>query len=301
MKPTLVILAAGIGSRYGSLKQMDRVGPSGETIMDYSLYDARRSGFGQAVFVIRRSMEKEFREAFVERLAGRVEIDYVFQELEDLPPGFAVPKGRTKPWGTSHAVLRAGAKVQAPFAVINADDFYGFEPFKLMAEFLSARRLEEPHFAVVGYLIGGTLSEHGSVARGVCEVTAEGWLEGIVERTQVERTVEGIVYKDEEGRIVALPPDKVVSMNFWGFTPAYFRFGEEVFEEFLRQKSGDPRAELFIPLVINKLIKNGEAKVRVLPTAAKWFGITYREDKPRVIEAIRRLVASGAYPESLWE
>jgi NDP-sugar pyrophosphorylase family protein len=300
MKPTLVILAAGIGSRYGGVKQMDRVGPSGETIMDYSLYDAKRAGFGKTVFVIRRSIEKDFREAFLDHLAGRVEVDFVFQELEDLPPGFAVPDGRVKPWGTSHAVLQAEAKVATPFAVINADDFYGLEAFRIMADFLSARRNDETLYAVVAYLIDKTLSEHGSVARGVCEVGAGGWLEGIVERTHVERTAEGIVYKDEQGRFVSLPPEKAVSMNFWGFTPTYFKYGREIFEDFLRHNIGNMKAELFIPLVVNQLIKRGEARVRILPTSAKWFGVTYQEDKPRVVEALRALVSSGAYPPNLW-
>jgi len=300
MKPTLVILAAGIGSRYGGIKQMDRLGPSGETIMDYSLYDAMRAGFGRVVFVIRRSMERDFREAFLDRLKGRVEIDYVFQELEDVPSGFAVPEGRVKPWGTAHAVLRAEPKVEGPFAVINADDFYGLEPFRLMADFLAARGSEDRFYAVVGYLIGSTLSEHGAVARGVCEVGLEGWLEGVVERTHVERTPDGIVYKDEEGRRISLPPEKTVSMNFWGFTPTFFRFGREIFADFLRRNAANLKAELFIPLVINQLIREGRAKVRTLPTSASWFGMTYREDKPKVVASIRRLVDAGAYPQALW-
>lgn len=300
MKPTLVILAAGVGSRYGSLKQMDRVGPSGETIMDYSLYDAQRAGFGRTVFVIRKSIEADFREAFLNRLGGRFEIEYVFQELEDLPPGFSVPEGRTKPWGTSHAVLRAESKVEEPFAVINADDFYGFEAFRLMAGFLAARTNDERLYAVAGYLIGSTLSEHGSVARGVCEVGPDGWLEGVVERTHIERTPDGIVYRDEDGRFVPLPPEKAVSMNFWGFTPTYFKFCREVFSAFLRQNAGNPKAELFIPLLVNRLIEEGTVKVRMIPTSGTWFGVTYREDKPLVVAALRRLVDAGAYPERLW-
>jgi NDP-sugar pyrophosphorylase family protein len=300
MKPTLVILAAGVGSRYGSLKQMDRVGPSGETIMDYSLYDAQRAGFGRTVFVIRKSIEADFREGLLDRLGGRLDIECVFQELEDLPPGFSVPLGRTKPWGTSHAVLQAEPKVEGPFAVINADDFYGLEAFRLMAGFLAARTNDERLYAVAGYLIGSTLSEHGSVARGVCEVGSDGWLEGVVERTRVERTPAGIVYREEDGRLVPLPPEKAVSMNFWGFTPTYFEFCREVFVEFLGRNAENPKAELFIPLVVNRLIKDGRAKVRVLPTSGTWFGVTYREDKPRVVAALRRLVDSGDYPERLW-
>jgi len=300
MKPTLVILAAGIGSRYGSLKQMDRIGPSGETLMDYSLFDAVRAGFGQAVFVIRRSIEKDFRETVLTRLAGRVEIDYVFQELEDLPSGFAVPEGRVKPWGTSHAVLQAEPKVQGPFAAINADDFYGFEPYRLMAGYLSSLRADEARYSLIGYLIESTLSEQGSVARGVCEVDQNGRLVGIVERTHIEKTAEGIAYKDGSGRFVALPAGKTVSMNFWGFTPTYFEFARTFFENFLRERVGDLKAELFIPLVVNHLVLTGEARVRVLPTSAQWFGVTYREDKPKVVEAVRRLVDAGVYPGNLW-
>jgi hypothetical protein len=300
MKPTLVVLAAGIGSRYGSLKQMDRIGPSGETIMDYSLFDARRAGFGKAVFVIRRSMEDEFRAAFIDRLAGRVEIEYVFQELEDLPPGFSVPTDRVKPWGTSHAVLMAEPKVSTPFAVINADDFYGSEPFQITAGFLAGLMNDDPQYSVVGYPIETTLSEHGSVARGVCEVGADGWLEGIFERTHIERTPDGIAYLDADGRFVALPPGKTVSMNFWGFSPTYFAFAHEVFVRFLRANHGNSKAEMFIPIVVNSLIADRMARVKVLPTAAQWFGVTYREDKPRVIEALRKLVEAGHYPEKLW-
>ena len=300
MKPTLVILAAGIGSRYGSLKQMDGVGPSGETIIDYSIYDALKAGFGRAVFVIRRDIESEFQEVFVDRLRGKARIECVFQELGDLPPGFEVPAGRKKPWGTAHAVLMAAPKVREPFAVINADDFYGRGAFLAMAGFLRETPPDADNYAVVGYGLGSTLSEHGSVARGVCDVDDSGYLKGIVERTSVERTAAGIVSKDAEGRVIPLPEDTVVSMNFWGFTPSYFDHTRREFESFLRARLEDPKAEMFIPLVVNALLTAGLAKVRVLPTDQKWFGVTYREDKPRVMAELRKLVEAGVYPASLW-
>jgi hypothetical protein len=301
MKPTLVVLAAGIGSRYGSLKQMDRVGPSGETIIDYSLYDALRAGFGKAVFIIRRDIEAEFREAFLIRLAGRIDADVVFQQIDDLPPGFRVPAGRTKPWGTSHAVLMAAPKIREPFAVINADDFYGRDAFERMGRFLRGLAASEPRFAVVGYGLRSTLSEHGSVARGVCEVGPDGYLSDIVERTRIERDGDAIIDRAAEGAPILLPESTVVSMNFWGFTPLYFGRARVAFEEFLRARSDDPKAEMYIPLVVNDMIKSGRATVEVLPTTSQWFGVTYREDKPRVVAELEKLVAAGEYPESLWK
>jgi NDP-sugar pyrophosphorylase family protein len=300
MTPTLVILAAGIGSRYGSLKQMDAVGPSGETIIDYSIFDALRAGFDKAVFVIRRGIEADFREVFLKKLHGRVEVEYVFQELDDLPPGFQVPPHRHKPWGTSHAVLAAASKVREPFAVINADDFYGLDAYRLMGAFLAEPSTEPGRFAVVGYDLRGTLSEHGSVARGVCEVDGSGYLMDIGERTHIEKTAAGIASLEADGRSRIFPSDTVVSMNFWGFTPAYFDFARREFERFLRDHIDNPKAELFIPLVVNSLIKKGEATVKVLPTSATWFGVTYREDKPRVMAEIEKLIAAGEYPRSLW-
>lgn len=300
MKPTLVILAAGIGSRYGSLKQMDAVGPSGETIIDYSIYDALRAGFGNAVFIIRRGIEADFREAFLKKLHGRVEVDYVFQELDDLPPGFRVPPHRHKPWGTSHAVLMAAAKVRKPFAVINADDFYGRDAYRLMGTFLAEPSAEPGRFAVVGYDLQGTLSEHGSVARGVCEVDGSGYLKDIVERTHIEKTTAGIASVEADGGSLIFPSETVVSMNFWGFTPAYFDLARREFERFLRHQIDNPKAEMFIPLVVNTLIQKGEATVKVLPTSSTWFGVTYREDKPRVMAEIKKLIDAGEYPETLW-
>ncbi len=300
MKPTLVVLAAGIGSRYGSLKQVDRVGPSGETIIDYSIFDALRAGFGKAVFVVRRSIEAEFREAFLVRLGGRIPAELAFQELEDVPAGFAVPPGRSKPWGTSHAVLAAAAQVREPFAVINADDFYGRDAFERMAGFLSGLAPQDPKFAVVGYGLRSTLSEHGSVARGVCEVGPDGFLTGIVERLKIEPDGEIIVDRAADGGVLVLPESTVVSMNFWGFTPLYFEQAREAFRSFLRARSGDPKAEMYIPLVVNDMVRSGQATVKVLPTTARWFGVTYREDKPRVMAELEALVRAGEYPRSLW-
>jgi NDP-sugar pyrophosphorylase family protein len=298
MPLTLVVLAAGLGSRYGGLKQMDGVGPCGETIIDYSIYDAARAGFGKVVFIIRRDIEADFREVFLKKLAGRIAVDYVFQDLNDLPAGFRCPPDRTKPWGTSHAVLSAAPMVQEPFAVINADDFYGRSGFQTMADFLG--KAGATQYAVVGYGLRGTLSEHGSVARGVCEVDAAGYLSGIVERTQIEKTPEGIFYRHADGRSTRLSEGTVVSMNFWGFTPGYFEFARREFTRFLQENIHNPKAEMFIPIVVNTLIKSGEATVKVLPTADRWFGVTYKEDRPRVMAELETLVAAGEYPGSLW-
>jgi len=300
MKPALVILAAGIGSRYGSLKQVDPVGPSGETIMDYSMFDALRAGFGRCVFIIQRSMEQDFRDVILRKLQGRVEADFVFQEMGDLPGGFSVPPDRTKPWGTAHAVLAAESKIEGPFAVINADDFYGYDAFRVMGEFLAGVSRAENRFAVVGYDLDSTLSDYGAVARGVCEVDREGYLEGIVERTRIVRTKFGIVSEDPSGHHIPLGPEKTVSMNFWGFTPVYFGYTRAVFTKFLEDRGADPKAEFFIPLAVNQMIKDKAATCRVLPTTARWFGVTYKADRPMVVETLARLAAAGEYPADLW-
>ena len=300
MKPALVILAAGIGSRYGSLKQVDPLGPSGETLMDYSLFDAVRTGFGRCVFVIQRSMERDFREIVLRKLDGRVEADFVFQEISDLPAGFSVPPERAKPWGTAHAVLAAEPKIEGTFAVINADDFYGYDAFRVMGEFLAGVNREDNRFGVVGYDLNSTLSDYGAVARGVCEVDKEGFLEGIVERTRIVRTKFGIVSEDPSGHHIPLGPDKTVSMNFWGFTPVYFDYTRTVFTKFLEDHGPDPKAEFFIPLAVNHMIKDGAVTCRVLPTTARWFGVTYKADRPMVVDALARLVAAGEYPGDLW-
>jgi hypothetical protein len=300
MKPSLVVLAAGIGNRYGGLKQMDGVGPAGETIVDYSIFDAAGAGFGKVVFVIRRSIEREFREVFLEKLAKKIDVDCVFQELADVPPGFSVPPGRTKPWGTTHAVLAARSKVEAPFAAINADDFYGREAFRMMAGFLGGLAPTETSYSLVGYELESTLSEHGEVARGVCEVDGEGGLRSIVERLGIERTESGIFYAGEAGARTPLAGGKTVSMNFWGFTPTFFGFAAEAFERFLRERASDPKSEIYIPLVVNDLLRTGRAKLKVLPSRQKWFGVTYREDRPLVVAELKKLTASGQYPSPLW-
>ncbi|MCX6562090.1 MAG: nucleotidyltransferase [Candidatus Aminicenantes bacterium] len=300
MKPILVILAAGIGNRYGGLKQMDQVGPSGETIVDYAIYDAGRAGFGKVVFVIRKSIEKEFHEVFLTPLRSKLDIDYVFQELQNIPEGLSVPAGRIKPWGTSHAVLVSEPKVDGPFAAINADDFYGARAYAVMADFLRNVKADDASFSLVGYKLGTALSEHGTVARGVCEVAEKGLLRTIVERTCIEKTADGARFLNEAGQEVRLTGRETVSMNFWGFTPAFFGFARTEFEAFLKDRGNDLKSELYIPLVVNKLVKNGQASVKVLPSADKWFGVTYREDKPRVMAEIARLVAAGKYPTPLW-
>jgi len=300
MKPTLLIMAAGIGSRYGSLKQIDRVGPSGETIMDYSVFDAIRAGFGKIVFIISKGIEKEFKEALLNRLKDKIDADYVFQKLEDMPKGIKIPPGRKKPWGTSHAVLVCEPKVKEPFAVINADDFYGLQSFKLVAKFLSNVDKSGTLYSLVGYKLANTLSEHGGVARAICRVGESGLLTDIIERLHVEKTAHGIFYKDEKENFARLLGTETVSMNFWGFTPSFFEYAREEFERFIRENYRNPKAELYIPLVIQRLIKSGRCHIRVLESKEKWFGITYMEDKPRVIQELKNLVDKGIYPRNLW-
>ncbi len=303
MKPTLVVLAAGMGSRYGSLKQMDGVGPNNEAIIDYSIYDAIRAGFGKVVFVIRHSFEKDFKEVFTrERFGRKIEVEFVFQELDYIPKGFSIPDGRVKPWGTNHAVMMAASAVTTPFAVINADDFYGREAYKVLCDYLKTLDGKKYHYAMVGYGLKNTLSEFGSVSRGECKVDKEGNLVSMVERTAIERLPDGTVaYKDESG---THPIDEniPVSMNLFGFTPDYFEESERLFSEFLSNPANmsNPKAEFFIPLAVNALISSGKAKMRVLTSDARWFGVTYKEDKPEVVSKIRKLIDSGAYPEKLW-
>jgi hypothetical protein len=294
-------MAAGMGSRYGRLKQLDPFGPAGETIIEYSVYDAIRAGFGKVVFVIRKSLESVFAEEIFNKLAGHIAVDYVFQELEYLPEGFSVPEGRVKPWGTGQAVLLAGAKVNEPFAVINGDDFYGAESFRILADFL--QRSPDPaaaDYAVVGYRLGNTLSEFGTVARAVCEVDANGWLQGMKELTSIARTAAGIGYRDAAGAAVPLTGEETVSMNMMGFTPSFFGPCRAKFEAFLRQQGHDPKAEFYLPLLVNELVAEGKARVKVLPSPASWFGVTYLEDRPLVVEKIASRIASGEYPAQLW-
>ncbi|KAF0198723.1 MAG: hypothetical protein FD166_1364 [Bacteroidetes bacterium] len=302
MRPTLVILAAGMGSRYGGLKQVDPIGPSGETILDYSVYDAIRAGFGKVVFVIRRDIEKDFRELFIDRFRKHIEIDWVFQETGNLPDGFSAPEGRTKPWGTGHAVLMAAGKVKEPFAVINADDFYGYDAFKTLSDYFgSQEKTGSNNYAMVAYELQNTLSDFGTVSRGVCIADENGWLKSVTERTQIERIGETIVYREPSGNEVQLTDKTPVSMNFWGFTPGFFQHLEEQFIDFMNTNDGNLKSEFYIPSVVDKLIKNEKEKVRVLSNSGQWFGITYREDKPMVISKINELVNAGSYPASLWK
>jgi NDP-sugar pyrophosphorylase family protein len=295
MKPTLVILAAGMGSRYGGLKQIDPVGPAGETIMDYSIHDAARSGFGKVVFVIRRGFAEVFKRDVGARAERRLAVDYAYQELADVPAWFTVPAEREKPWGTAHAILAARPLVNEPFAAINADDFYGREGFELMARHLAAPGSD---FAMVGYVLRTTLSDHGSVARGVCAVAAGDYLDTVVEHLRIERSGDAAVDRRIDGD-VPLTGDEIVSMNFWGFTPALFEHLQAGFEEFLRAQGGRTKSEFLIPYVVDRLIEEHKARVKVLRSTGAWFGVTYPEDKPRVMENIRALIAQGLYPASL--
>lgn len=297
VSPTLLVLAAGMGSRYGGLKQIDPVGPDGETIMDYSIYDARRGGFNKVVFVIRKEIERPFRETIGARFEKRIAVEYVFQEIGKLVPAHLAPAGRTKPWGTTHAILMAANTIREPFAVINSDDFYGAESYRMLAHHLKSAT---PDYAMVGYVLRHTLSEFGAVARGVCTTDADGCLREIVELERIERDGGHAINTDREGRVTKLTGDETVSMNMWGFTPHVFSQLEERFQNFLKLKSADVNAECYIPSTVNDLISSGEARVRVLRSGEPWFGITYREDRQRAVDSIRRLIESGAYPKRLW-
>lgn len=302
VKPTLLVLAAGMGSRYGSLKQMDGLGPSGEAIIDYSIYDAIRAGFGKVVFVIRHLFEKEFREVFsAERFGGKIEVDFVFQELDKLPAGFKVPADRQKPWGTNHAVMMAADVIKTePFAVINADDFYGADAYKTVADYLRSVAGQKNHYAVVGYELSKTLSDYGAVSRAVCTVDANGNLTSMVERTHIEKINGKIAFKDEAGNIMPLDPETPVSMNMFGFTPDYFVHSEKFFSTYLKENIDNPKSEFYIPTMVNELVGKSAAQMRVLRTSAQWFGVTYKEDRPMVVERIQKLVDAGVYPSNLW-
>jgi len=279
---------------------LDGVGPSGETIMDYSIYDAVHAGFGKLVFVIRKSFEKDFREKIVKKYEHKIPVELVFQDLDNLPAGFSVPEGREKPWGTNHAVMMGKDVIHEPFAVINADDFYGRESYKVLADYLSELDNTRNQYCMIGYRVGNTLSESGTVARGICETDAEGNLTGVVERTQVMRIDGEVKYKDENDQWISIPDNTPVSMNMWGFTPDYFEYSEKYFVEFLKKNIQNPKAEFFIPLVVNELIVNNTAKVKVLDTPSKWFGVTYAEDRPGVVAKLQQLVDDGVYPSPLW-
>lgn len=301
-KTALIVMAAGIGSRYGGLKQIDPVGPGGEKLIDYSIFDALRAGFDRVVFVIRRDIESDFREHIGRTIEARVDTAYAFQELADLPPGFAVPAGRTRPWGTGHAVLASAGAVDSPFAVINGDDFYGRGAFRALHDFLSTARGAGPvaEYGLVGYRLANTLSEHGTVARGVCQVTPDGYLSGIRERLGIERAGSAARCLDDAGRSMTLALDSIVSLNTWGFTPGFHAELRRLFRRFLEAHGTEQKAEFYLPEAVGTLIGEGKARARVLPCEEHWFGITYREDKPRVVDAVRRMVAEGVYPERLW-
>ena len=304
VKPTLLVLAAGMGSRYGSLKQMDGVGPNGEAIIDYSIYDAIRAGFGKVVFVIRHSFEKEFKEIFTpERFGGKIEVDFVYQELDYLPEGFSVPEGREKPWGTNHAVMMGATAIHEPFAVINADDFYGTDAYRVMGEYLSQLEGAQGEYAMIGYEVNKTLSENGTVSRGVCTVDDNHFLSSMVERTKIERNTEGTIVFHDLGDDQPLAENTPVSMNFFGFTPDYFAHSEEGFKAFLASDDvkTNLKAEFFIPLMVNNIISSGAARMKVLSTTAQWFGVTYKEDKPALMAKIEKLIEEGVYPRNLWE
>lgn len=301
MQPTLVVLAAGMGSRYGGLKQIDPVGPNQEAILDYSVYDARQAGFDRVVFIIRRDIETDFRELVGKRFENAMDTDYAFQELDALPAGFKLPASRKKPWGTAHAVLCSKELVKSPFAAINADDFYGADSYRAMAEFLiKPQSGETAHLAMGGFVLRNTLSEHGYVARGICEVNDQGLLQKVTEHTKITPSAEGAVSTHDDGTTTQLTGNEWVSMNFWGFTPALFPALEEGFAQFLTERKDDAKAEFYITAAIDDMMNDGIADVRVLPSEARWFGVTYREDKAAVQTAIREMTESGAYPSPLW-
>lgn len=300
MKPTLFVLAAGMGSRYGGLKQLDGLGPNGETIMDYSIFDAIRGGFGKLVFVIRKSFEADFREKIISKYEDHIPVELVFQELDMLPEGFTPPADRVKPWGTNHAVLMGKDVIKEPFAVINADDFYGRDSFAVLGKALSEMEGKQNDYCMVGYRVGNTLSESGSVARGVCGTNDEGFLTTVVERTAIERIDGNIQFKDENDQMVTICENTPVSMNMWGFTPDYFKYSEDFFIDFLKNNMSNLKSEYFIPLMVNELIVNGTARVKVLDTTSKWFGVTYAADRQGVVDKIQALVEAGEYPAKLF-
>jgi dTDP-glucose pyrophosphorylase len=301
MKPTLVVMAAGMGSRYGGLKQIDPIGPSGELVIDYSIYDAIRAGFGKVVFVIRKDIEKLFRESIGQRIEEQVHVDYVFQEITSLPSEFQSPEARTKPWGTGHATLLPRSIVQSPFAVINADDFYGTQSFQVLANFLNqSQETKIPEYALVGFLLRKTLSEFGSVSRGVCQCDDTNYLIKVEERTKISQKDGKIFDTDADGNILTLSGNEMTSMNMWGFMPSVFPLLEKHFVEFLKNRINDPKAEFYITTFITDLLSAQKAKVKILVTNEEWFGVTYPEDKPMVVQKINALIKANRYPASLW-
>lgn len=300
MKPTLFILAAGMGSRYGGLKQLDGLGPSGETIMDYSVYDALRAGFGKIVFVIRHDFEDEFRDKVVSKYEGHVPVEVVFQDIRNIPSGYETDPERTKPWGTNHAVLMGKEVIKEPFAVINADDYYGPESFKILADFLKSVEGEKNRYCMVSFKIENTLSENGGVSRGLCEVSPEGNLTGVTECHGIQRKGDALVQTLADGTEAAFPKGASVSMNMWGFTPDYFEYSEEAFKKFLSEHSKELKSEFYIPTVVNDLIEGEKITLKVEQTPSKWFGVTFAADRPATVAQFKKLVAEGVYPEKLF-
>ena len=300
VKPTLFILAAGMGSRYGGLKQLDGLGPHGETIMDYSIYDAIKAGFGKIVFVIRESFEEDFINIIVKKYKNKIDTEIVFQEINNVPPGSDYISERVKPWGTNHAVLMGRNVINEPFAVINADDFYGQESFSVLSAFLSDKAGKHNEYCMVGYRVGNTLSESGAVSRGVCEVDGNGFLKNVVERTHIEEKEGEIIYQTEMGGSVVIDRNTPVSMNIWGFTPDYFEYSMSFFKEFLIENGQKLKSEFYIPLAVNNLIVQGKVTCKVLDTSSKWFGVTYAQDRPQTVNEINKLIQQGVYPEKLF-
>jgi UTP-glucose-1-phosphate uridylyltransferase len=302
IEPTLLVLAAGMGSRYGGLKQMDAMGPNGETVMDYAVFDAIRSGFGKVVFVIRRDFEQAFREHAGRRFSSRIEVDYAFQELDELPVGFLVPPGRKKPWGTGHAILMASRVAAEPFAVINADDFYGRESYEQMARFLvnSQGDIQPSPFCMVGFPLKNTLSEFGSVSRGVCDIGSDGALQSVTELTRIEKIAAVARHVEPDGSEIALSGEEIVSMNMWGFTPAVFDYLEDLFVEFLEEAGTEMQSEFYIPFAVDDMVRHKSATVQVLRSSGSWFGVTYKEDRDHVVRAIADLIEKGDYPARLF-
>ncbi|MBQ3983563.1 MAG: nucleotidyltransferase [Bacteroidales bacterium] len=297
MKPTLLVLAAGMGSRYGGLKQMDGVGPNGEIIMDYSINDAIRAGFGKVVFVIRHDFAEAFQQKInAEHFGNRIQVEYVYQELDKLPAGFKVPEGREKPWGTNHAILMAKDAIHEPFAIINADDFYGRDAFMVIGDYLRTLENTKGQYCMVGYRLENTLSENGTVSRGVCNIDANGNLAGMTERTSIGRNANGVIeYKDTDDSLHPLAPETTVSMNLFGFTPDYFAESEKLFVEWLKERGNEMKSEYYIPYAVNTFINSGYATMKVLKTTAQWFGVTYKEDRPMVVDRLKKLHDQGVY------
>jgi dTDP-glucose pyrophosphorylase len=302
MKPTLLILAAGIGSRYGGLKQVDRFGPSGETIVEYSIYDALRAGFAKIVLVVRKEFVNDFKDLVLKKAMKKADIDFVFQEIDNIPAGLSVPPDRAKPWGTGHAVLVAREKINTPFAVINADDFYGAGSFKIMADFLISTYNENiDNYCIVGYPLAHTLSEAGHVSRGICMADKEGYLISIIEHKKIYK--EGSVIKSQldDNKVIEYTGNEIVSMNLMGFMPSVFNYLDLQFKTFIRQNSNNLTAEFYLPAVVNAVIKEGKTRVKLLNTSERWFGVTYKEDRQMVTQNLINLLEAGVYPVNLWE